>query len=68
MREDMDYIIIDSPPMLIASEVKKMAQFVDTSVIVVREDCVYVKDINDSIDALKRTAPDMLGIVLNDTH
>ena len=68
MREDMDYIIIDSPPMLIASEVKKMAQFVDTSVIVVREDCVYVKDINDSIDALKRTAPDMLGIVLNDAH
>lgn len=68
MREEMDYIIIDSPPMLVTTDAQTLAALADVSVMVVREDCIYTQYINDCLDTLRRSTPDMAGYVFNNCY
>lgn len=63
-----DYIVIDSPPMLVASDTEALARLADTSVLVVRQDRTPAGGINDCIDVLNQSAPDFAGYVLNDFY
>lgn len=65
-RQDVDYIIIDSPPMMIASDAEALARLSDVSLLVVRQDCTSVGDINDCMDTFRQSSPDFIGYVLND--
>ncbi len=65
LREEFDYIVIDSPPMLVAADAEALAALADVAVLVVREDFVRTRDINDCLDALRRSCPDVAGFVLN---
>lgn len=67
-RAEQDYIIIDSPPMLLASDTEALASLADAALLVVRQDQTTAPDINDCIDALKQTSVDFVGYVLNDYH
>ena len=62
----MDYIIIDSPPMLAAADTEALAQLCDVSLLVVRQDWTLVQDINDCIDILKQSSAEFIGYILND--
>ncbi|MDD7391056.1 MAG: polysaccharide biosynthesis tyrosine autokinase [Lachnospiraceae bacterium] len=64
--QDVDYIIIDSPPMMIASDAEALARLTDASLLVVRQDCTATGDINDCMDILRQSSPDFIGYVLND--
>lgn len=62
----MDFIIIDTPPMGMFPDAEALAELVDASLLVVRQDYTPAPDINDAIDALRHTGSDFLGCVLND--
>ena len=62
----LDYIIIDSPPMGLFPDAEALAESVDASLLVVRQDYTSSYDINDAIDTLKNSSSKFLGCVLND--
>ena len=64
-RQNMDYVIIDTSPLALVSDTEELAQMADASVLVVRQDTVLTKDINDAIDILNNTRGKVLGCVLN---
>lgn len=66
VKERMDYVILDSPPMLITSDAEALASLADASVLVIRQDHGMTGDLNDCIDMLRQVTPDFVGYVLND--
>lgn len=67
-RQDYDCIILDTPPMLAATDAEALAVLADTAVLVVRADFMYTTAVNDCLDKLRRSARDLCGIVLNNYH
>ncbi len=67
-REKMDYVVIDSAPMALISDTEELAQMADASVIILRQDMVLAKDINDAIDILNKTHGRVIGGVFNDVE
>ena len=68
LRTQMDYIILDTPPMLAAADAETLATMVDTALLVVRADFMPTKSINNGLDRLRKSAPDVCGFVLNNYH
>ena len=64
-REKMDYVVIDTSPLALVADTEELAQMTDASVLVVRQDTVLTKDINDAIDILNNTRGKVLGCILN---
>ncbi len=64
--QDFDFIILDTPPMGMFPDAEIIADCVDASMLVVRQDYVPACDINDSIDVLKKYKGHFLGVILND--
>ena len=65
MRGEMDYIILDTPPMLAAADAEILARLADTALLVVRSDFMPATSINQGLDRLRAAAPELCGIVLN---
>ncbi len=61
-----DYVIIDTPPMALVSDAEALLDRVDYSVLVVRQDFSYQKDVQNSINLMNDSNSKMLGCVLND--
>jgi len=68
MRTQTDYIVLDTPPMLAAADSEAIARLADTAVMVVRADFMLTPAINDCLDNLRKSVPDLAGIVLNNYH
>lgn len=66
LKAKYDYIIIDTPPIALVSDIDDVVSASDVGLIVVREDSAKAMVINDSIDALTRSGKTLLGAVLND--
>ncbi len=64
-RDTMDYIVIDSPPIRASADAEKLSSITDVSVLVVRENFMLTRDINDCIDTLRSNDADFAGYVLN---
>lgn len=52
LRGEADLIIVDTPPMGMFSDAEAIAELADLSLLVVRQDCVPARHINDVLDAL----------------
>lgn len=61
-----NYIIIDSAPAGVVTDTEELAQHTDSSLLVIRQDVVPVRSINDTIDMLNNTKGKVIGCVLND--
>lgn len=61
-----DFVIIDTPPMGMFPDAEVLAEKVDASMLVVRQDYTAACDINDAIDSLRQCKSCFLGVVLND--
>ena len=68
LRTQMDYIILDTPPMLAAADAEVLAAMVDTALLVVRADYMPTDSINKGLDRLRKSAPEVCGFVLNNYH
>jgi Mrp family chromosome partitioning ATPase len=54
--------------MLAAADAEALATMVDTAILVVRADFMPTKAINDGLDRLRKSAPEVCGYVLNNYH
>ena len=61
-----DYVIIDTPPMGMFPDAEILADRVDASMLVVRQDYTAACDVNDAIDTLRQYKAAFLGCILND--
>lgn len=65
LREQMDYVIIDTPPAGMLSDAATLAKYADAAVYVVRQDMAATTQIVDSLEALAAVDLPVLGCVLN---
>ena len=65
LREEYDFVFVDTPPCGIISDATVVAQSVDAIVYVIREDAVMQKTIRAGINSMLDTGADFLGCVLN---
>lgn len=65
LKDEFDYVIIDTSPIYAAAEVVSLARMCDKSVLVVRTDCVQTADINDAVMTLADNEQ-FAGCILND--
>lgn len=63
---EYDYILIDTPPTSLTADTENIADLVDVSVLVVRQDRTPVAQINDAADILSSADSYFAGCVLND--
>lgn len=68
LRQQLDYIVIDTPPAGILSDAATLAKFVDGAIYVVRQDLANTSQIYDSIQTLSNSEMHMIGSVLNATQ
>ena len=61
-----DFVIVDTPPMGMFPDAEILADKVDASLLVVRQDYTAACDVNDAIDCLRRYKSAFLGVILND--
>lgn len=61
-----DYIIIDTPPVLLLSDALAIAPNTDGAVLVCRHEVSYVNDITRALNVLQFSKVNVLGIVVND--
>lgn len=66
LKKQLDYIIIDTSPIGLVPETEEISMLADASLLVIRQDYVLARDINDAVDALNRTNGKVIGCVLND--
>ena len=66
LKEQVDYIIIDTAPLSVDSTVTDIAKFVDQTMLVVRTDKVRSTAINDAIITIGEVGGEFAGCILND--
>lgn len=68
IEKEADYVIMDSSPMALVSGNEIVAGMADTSLIVVRQDVVEARYINDMIDRLNAAGSKVIGCVYNNVQ
>lgn len=68
LKRKIDYIIIDTSPMALVSDGEAIAGLADASILVVQQDMMEAKYINDTLDQLNKTNAKVLGCVFNNVH
>ncbi len=66
LRRRYDYIIIDTPPILLMSDALALVPVTDGAVVIVRHLESYMSDISRTISSLEFAKANVLGIVVND--
>ncbi|MDO4617461.1 MAG: P-loop NTPase [Lachnospiraceae bacterium] len=64
-RERMDYIVMDTSPLALVSDTVQLAEYADSSVVVMGQDRILARDINDTIDSLNNTNAQVMGCIFN---
>lgn len=61
-----DFVLLDTPPMGYFVDAETLADKVDASVLVVRQDRTPAAEINDAVDILRSCSARYIGCILND--
>lgn len=64
-KSKFDYIILDTPPMLLTSDAEALSKVADASLLVVKQDYITAGGINDCIDRLNVNSNSFMGYVIN---
>ena len=65
LREKFDYVIYDTPPVLVVSDAIAIAPNVDGAILVCRHMSSYMNDISRSLQALEMGKVNVIGTVVN---
>ncbi len=65
LKNEADFIVIDSPPMSLMADAEYLAGLAELSVMVVEYDRVPAEDVNDAIDTLGECQCPVAGCILN---
>ena len=66
LRTRYDYVIIDTPPVLLLSDALALVPVTDGTVLVVRHQVSFVSDIERALNSLTFAKANVLGVVVND--
>ncbi len=66
LREEYDYIIIDTPPVLLVSDALAIAPATDGVVMLCRHQVSYMGDISRALNTLHMAKVNVLGLIVND--
>jgi capsular exopolysaccharide synthesis family protein len=67
-RETYSYVVLDLPPMSVASDTEYIMEHADASLLVIRQGQVEAKSLNKAIDTLQKGKANLLGCVLNNVY
>lgn len=67
-RKEYSYIILDMPPMAVASDAESMTDLADASLLVVRQNAAVVPALNKAVASLEGGKAKLLGCVLNNVY
>ena len=65
LKKEVDFVIIDSMPLISIEDTSAILEYVDKVLYVVRQDHVYKKDVEDGLELLTSSGSDVIGYVLN---
>ncbi len=68
LKEEYDFIIIDTAPLSIDSTVTDIINMVDKTILIVRTDTVPVNILNDAISTISKISSNLAGCILNDVY
>ena len=68
LREQYDYIFIDTPPIHVVTDLAIIAEKLDGIVFIVRENTVSIDIVKQAVDSLKRVNAKILGFIMNDSR
>ena len=68
LAETADYILLDSSPMGIIAEGEILAKLADSTIVVIRQDQMEARFINDTIDMLEKTGKPVMGCIFNNVR
>lgn len=66
LRKTYDYIIIDTPPVLLLSDALALAPITDGTALVCRHQVSYISDISRALNTLNFSKANVLGVIVND--
>ena len=66
LKKQYDYVIIDTPPLLVVSDAIALATQADGTVVVTRYEMSYLNDIGKTLEKLSFAKANILGVVVND--
>lgn len=67
LREDFDYVFIDTPPVHVVTDIAIIANKLDGVVFVVRENMVPLEIVKQSVESLQRVGAKLLGFIMSDS-
>ena len=67
-REHFDYIIIDTPPIALATDAECFAELADCTLLVIKQGGARAKRINESIEAVSQSGTEILGCIFNNVY
>ncbi|MBC8465972.1 polysaccharide biosynthesis tyrosine autokinase [bacterium] len=65
LRSQFDFILIDTPPILVCSDSRIIAEYVDGMIVIAKVESTNIKALDHSIQLTKHLNIDILGIILN---
>ena len=68
LKEQVDFVIIDTAPISVDSTVTDVVKFADKAILVVRTDCAKVSAINDALLTINEVGGNLAGCILNDVY
>ena len=66
LRARYDYVIIDTPPVLLISDALALAPVTDGTALVCRHSVSYISDISRALNSLEFAKANVLGVIVND--
>ena len=66
LRGEYDYILIDTPPVLLISDALAFTPYIDGTVLICRHQYSFVSDIERTLNQLTFSKANVLGVIVND--
>lgn len=66
LKQKYDFVIIDTPPLLVVSDALAISSETDGTVVVSRHQTSYLGDISKTLETLRFAKANILGVVVND--
>ena len=67
-RDYFDYIVIDTPPIALATDAECFAEIADCMLLVIKQGGTRAKRINECLDSISQSGVDILGCIFNNVY